>query len=198
MFREFKDIGRDLFLSGLVSSHGGNLSVRLGDRIFITRRGAMLGHIRRSDIVETGLRENDSSIALASSEIGVHRAIYLQTAALAIVHAHPPHAVVLSLGRDDIVPLDSEGSYLLHRVPVLAAEKTVGSSEMARLLAPALTDHKIVMLRGHGSFATGQFLEEAFQWTSSLEASSAIVYLAELAGGKIKEYRKGVSDYNSW
>ncbi len=32
------------------------------------------------------------------------------------------------------------------------------------------------MVRGHGSFAVGQMLEEAFQWTSSLEASCKALY----------------------
>jgi L-fuculose-phosphate aldolase len=99
---------------------------------------------------------------------------------------------------DAIVPLDTEGSYALHRVPVLAAEKTVGSAEVANLIAPALQDYKIVVLRGHGTFATGQFLEEALQWTSCLEVASTIVYLAQLAGEKIKEYRKGVAAYQRW
>ena len=39
MLEEFQRIGRDLFLSGLVSSHGGNMSVRMGDRVLITHRG---------------------------------------------------------------------------------------------------------------------------------------------------------------
>ncbi|MBC7335568.1 MAG: aldolase [Clostridia bacterium] len=198
MYREFRRIGRDLFLAGLITSHGGNLSVRLGDRLFITRRGAMLGRLKRGDVIETGLEEDDSGIALASSEVVVHRAIYRETAALAVLHAHPPYTVVLSLSRDAIVPLDSEASYLLHRVPVLAAEKTIGSAEVAGLVAPALRDYKIVVLRGHGTFATGQFLEEAWQWTSCLEAASMIVYLAELSGEKIKEYRRGTADYAHW
>lgn len=198
MYREFRRIGRDLFLAGLISSHGGNLSVRLGDRVFITRRGAMLGRLGRQDVVETGLFVDDSGIALASSELIVHREIYRETSALAVVHAHPPYTVALSLSREAIVPLDSEASYLLHRVPVLAAEKTIGSAEVARLVAPALQDYKIVVLRGHGTFAVGQFLEEAFQWTSTLEAASQILYLVETGGEQVKEYRKGVAVYRQW
>ena len=36
----FRDIGRDLFLRGLVSSHAGNISLRIGQKICITRRGS--------------------------------------------------------------------------------------------------------------------------------------------------------------
>jgi hypothetical protein len=107
------------------------MSVRVGDRLVITRRGSMLGRLRPEDLVETGIDRDDSGIALASSEITVHRAVYQRTAAQAILHTHPPHGVVLSLELDEIIPMDSEGSYLLHRIPVVSAEKTVGSEEMA-------------------------------------------------------------------
>ncbi|MDR1413077.1 MAG: class II aldolase/adducin family protein, partial [Actinomycetes bacterium] len=50
-YEEFHDIGRDLFVSGLISSHGGNLSTREGARIFITRTGSQLGRLRETDIV---------------------------------------------------------------------------------------------------------------------------------------------------
>ena len=40
---QFQTVGRDLFTRGLVSSHSGNLSIRLGDRLIITRRGCRLG-----------------------------------------------------------------------------------------------------------------------------------------------------------
>jgi L-fuculose-phosphate aldolase len=67
MLKDFAYIGRDLFLSGLNSSHSGNLSVRFGDRIVITRRGAMLGQLTERDLIETGLARNDSHIILAST-----------------------------------------------------------------------------------------------------------------------------------
>ena len=50
---QFQQVGRDLFLAGVISSHGGNLSVRMGDRIIITRRGSMLARLEGRDIIET-------------------------------------------------------------------------------------------------------------------------------------------------
>ncbi len=123
MLEQFQSIGRDLFLAGVISSHGGNMSVRMGDRILITRRGSMLARLEERDLIEIGLEENDANIMLASTEIIVHRAIYQGTAAQAIVHTHPPYAIARSLVSDEIVPVDSEGSYLLHKVPVVAAER---------------------------------------------------------------------------
>ncbi len=195
---QFARIGRDLFVAGLISSHGGNMSVRQGDRILITRRGSMLAQLEERDVIETGLDENDANVMLASTEIGVHRAIYQATSALAIVHTHPPYAIAQSLVKDEIVPVDSEGSYLLHKVPVVQTELTAGSKEVAEVLPRWLKEYDIVLLRGHGPFAIGHLLEEAYQLTSVLEMTCRILTIAESMGAEVKEYRKGSDQYRSW
>ena len=198
VFRQFQEIGRDLYVAALVSSHGGNLSMRFGDRVVIKRRGAMLGRLKEGDLIETGLEKADSGVLLASTELVVHRAIYRATPALAIVHAHPRTAIALSLSRDEIVPIDNEGSYLLHKVPVVAAEFASGSAEMVERLPAALQEYKIAMLRGHGCFAIGQTLDEAFQWVSCLEESCQIILAAKTIDEPFLEYRKMSEDYKSW
>lgn len=198
LVEQFARIGRDLFVAGVLSSHGGNMSVRMGDRILITRRGSMLARLEERDIIETGLEENDANVMLASTEIGVHRAIYQGTSAQAIVHAHPPYAIARSLISDEIVPIDSEGSYLLHKVPVVHTELTAGSKEVAELLPTWLKEYDIVMLRGHGPFAIGHLLEEAYQLTSAFEMTCKILTLAEGMRGDVKEYRKGSERYETW
>ena len=82
---QFQTVGRDLFISGLVSSSSGNLSIRLGDRLIITRRGCRLGCLEEQDLIEAGINKNDRSTPLASIELVVHRAIYQTTPALAII-----------------------------------------------------------------------------------------------------------------
>ncbi len=42
---QFQSVGRDLFARGLIASHSGNLSIRIGERLFITHRGSMLGSL---------------------------------------------------------------------------------------------------------------------------------------------------------
>jgi L-fuculose-phosphate aldolase len=198
LLEQFQHIGRDLFVAGVISSHGGNMSVRMGDRIIITRRGSMLARLEERDLIDTGLGENDANVMLASTEITVHRAIYQGTAAQAIVHAHPPYAIARSLAADEIVPADSEGSYFLHKVPVVAAQLTAGSKEVAELLPRWLKEYDIVMLRGHGPFAIGHLLEEAYQLVSVFEMSCRILSIAEGMGQEVKEYRKGSDRYETW
>lgn len=198
IFQMFREIGRDLYTAGMISSHGGNLSIRLGDRMIIKRRGAMLGRLKPIDLIETGIEKNDSGVVLASTELIVHRSIYMKTPALAIVHCHPRTAIAFSLSRDELVPIDNEASYLLKKVPVVTEEFASGTSEMANKVANALQNYKIIILRGHGSFAVGQTLDEAFQWSSTLEESCQIELAARLIDEPFIEYRKMSDSYSKF
>jgi L-fuculose-phosphate aldolase len=198
IYEMFRDIGRDLYTADMISSHGGNMSVRLGDRVVIKRRGAMLGQLKPHDLVDTGIEKNDSGVALASTELLVHRMVYLSTPALAIVHCHPRTAIAFSLSRDELVPIDNEASYLLKKVPVVTEEFASGTPEMAKKVAKALQNYKIIMLRGHGSFATGQTLDEAFHWSSTLEESCQIELAARLINEPFIEYRKMSESYTKF
>jgi L-fuculose-phosphate aldolase len=198
IFEMFREIGRDLYGADMISSHGGNLSIRLGDHVIIKRRGSMLGNLKPQDLVETRIDKNDSGVALASTELLVHRTIYQQTPALAIVHCHPRTAIAFSLSRDEIVPIDNEASYLLKKVPVVTEEFPSGTPQMAEKVAQALQNYKIIMLRGHGSFAIGQTLDEAFFWSSTLEESCQIALAVKLINEPFIEYRKNSEGYGKW
>lgn len=198
IYEMFREIGRDLYAQNMVSSHGGNLSIRLGDRVIIKRRGAMLGQLKSHDLIETGLEKNDSNVALASTELLAHRTVYLHTPALAICHCHPRTAIAFSLSRDEIVPIDNEGSYLLKKVPVITEEFASGTPQMANKVAEVLKDYKIIMLRGHGSFATGQTLDEAFFWSSTLEEACQIMLIAKQINEPFIEYRKMSEAYTKF
>ena len=174
---QFQTIGHDLFTRGLVSSHNGNLSIRLGESIIITRRGSMLSCLQEHDLIETGISKNNRATPLASVELAVHRAIYQEISALAVVHAHPPHAVALSLTETEIVPSDAEGLSIVGQVPVLGWHMEVRPGGLADIISQALKQCRIVMVHGHGSFAIGQLLEEVHSCTTMLEESCRVICL---------------------
>jgi L-fuculose-phosphate aldolase len=193
---EFKKIGRAVFLAGLNNSHSGNMSFRVGDRLLITRRGSMLGFLEDSDIVETGIEKNDAGVALASTEVDVHRAIYQATSNLAILHTHLLTATALSILHDEIIPVDVEGSYYLRRIPVLAFEYGTSSKEMAREIPEALKSYKVVMVKAHGAFAAGYSLEEALHYAHMAENIAEIVYKVKTMGGDLSKIQAGA--YSEW
>jgi L-fuculose-phosphate aldolase len=175
-------VGRDLYHLGLITSHAGNISLRSGERIWITRTGSMLSRLGPDDVIDTPLVAGRPAHPLASMELPVHLAIYRATSAQAILHAHPPSAVALSLIHDVIVPADSEGRYILGKVPVIVVSNVVASQEVAEHASILLQTHRGVLVRGHGSFSIGGSLEEALGVTTTLEASAKILLLARSAG----------------
>lgn len=197
LVEEFARVGRVLFQGGLNNSHSGNLSVRVGDRVVITRRGAMLGELEPNDLIDVGLAEDDSGIALASTEVKVHRAVYDATSHLAIVHCHPRTATAFSMDREFIVPVDDEGRYYFKRIPVLAIQTSIGSQDLERELPAMLKDYPVVMVRGHGSFAVGGNLEEGLQITHALEWSCDILFRC-LALGMKDEDLIGERTHGEW
>lgn len=183
----FETIGADLFSSGAVTSHGGNLSMTDGMKIWISRTNSMLGHLASDDIVETDWEIGPLDEG-ASRELIVHRAMfhgYQQRDGLepggftaAIVHAHTRHTIAASLFRDEIVPDDSEGIYTLgdKPVPVVQPADAIGSEEASLMLGQAVFDGaSIAIIKGHGPFAIAPTLEEAYRLVSVLEASCEIL-----------------------
>lgn len=167
------EVGADLYQAGLVSSHGGNLSVRSGTDMWITGTGTMLGRLRERHIA---LVHADGSHLgpPPSSDTLLHSTIYALggAAAGAIVHAHPHHAIALSFDTDLFVPIDLEGQLHLKEVPVIEQ----GLNQTAQLAA-ALQKNVVALLRGHGAYARGGTLWEALHWITALEESAHIAWL---------------------
>jgi len=96
------------------------------------------------------------------------------------------------------VPIDNEASYLLKKVPVITEEFASGTPQMANKVSEALQNYKIIMLRGHGSFATGQTLDEAFFWSSTLEEACQIALFTKQINEPFIEYRGMSASYSKF
>jgi L-fuculose-phosphate aldolase len=67
-------------------------------------------------------------------------------------------------------------------VPILSKRKVEKPGELAEDIARLLREHKVVLVRGHGSFAASQLLEEAYYYTTVLEESCRLLYLLKVLG----------------
>lgn len=171
VLRDMQEVGQDLYQLALVTSHGGNLSVRVGHDMWITGTGTMLGRLRDRHIslVQADGRHEGPP---PSSDTVLHQTIYALGGANAVGHAHPRHAIALSFDTDLFVPGDLEGQLHLKEVPVVEA-----GPRQVEGIAHALTSHLVVLLRGHGAYARGQNLWEALHWLTALEESAQIAWL---------------------
>jgi len=169
---EFERIGKRLFNEHLAGGNSGNISMRKGNEgFFIKRTGSYLDVAGELVFVPLEGKVPD----YASSEYRVHRDVYRKTGHEAIVHAHPPYAVAASLVMDVIEPEDSEGMMLCPKIPVV--QGAPGSQEIADNVSNALMFSKLVIVRGHGTFAAGKNLDAAYVYTSLAEHSCRVLNL---------------------
>jgi len=197
-FESFARAGKDICDRGLNGSHSGNMSIRSGGKIIITKRAAMLGWLKPEDLVVCGLEEEDSGAMVASTETEVHRQIYLNTDAMAIIHAHAPCCTALSLIEDEITCIDAEGMFLYKKIPIVECDVPVGSSEVSEKVPVVLQNYPTCVVRAHGVFSKGVTLEDALQNVTGCEQSADIRYRVILMGKPlIRDYskEKGFSDW---
>ena len=197
-YKTFWRVGKDLSDRGLNTSHSGNISIRSGGKMIIKKRAAMLGWLEPEDIVETSLEDEDSFTLVASTEGQVHRMIYEQTDAMAVIHAHCPYATVMSLIEDNIFPIDAEGSFMYKKIPVIQLDVPAGASEAAIKVPPLLKNYKAVVIRTHGVFAKGATLEDALCTVTGVEQSAQIRYLAMMTGKPLIQDLTKLKNLDDW
>lgn len=189
LYLTFQQVGADLFAAGLASATSGNYSVWVGEGLWITRSGAQKAHLTPEDILLLPLEPDPEKDRGASVERVIHRAIYQQTDATAVVHAHPRHAIALSFHLDSIVPIDLEGRYYFDQIPVLSPKTASASQEAAEAVARALQKHRACVVRGHGAFVKGieeapeKSLLQAYSLMTSLEEACEVLFLERLWRG---------------
>jgi L-fuculose-phosphate aldolase len=167
---QFPIIGRRIFSEHLVGGNFGNLSARADpEGFFITHTGSYLDEPGEPVYVPL----QGEVPPTASSEWRVHRSVYLKSDIQALVHAHPPYAVAASLMLDTVIPEDSEGKMFCPEIPVITGEP--GTQDLADRVAEALRQAPICIARGHGTFASGKTLEQAFLYTSLTEHACRVL-----------------------
>ncbi len=196
-FEEFSLAGKALFTAGLIDSRSGNMSIRSGDRIFITKQDAMLANLTEADIIEVPLE--GGSEPLAARELPVHRAIYKETNFNAVIHAQPPYGLALSVSTENkIMPQDAKGQIVLKSIPVVRAKaimpgrEQIGADELTKYLPPIYkSGYMVSLVKEYGSFAVGASLLDALQYTTCLEVSCKISALAKMlsSGGERQQRR---------
>ncbi len=170
---DISKFGRKVVASGLTYAHFGNISLLFEGKILITSTGSMLDEIGDDQVIEVTREGPCPEDALASCETVVHRAIYERTKAGAVIHTHSPYAVATSiLEEGPFEPMDGEGAKFLGSVPIIEGE--MGSLMLAKNASNALKEHRACIVRGHGVFAIGAALEEAYIVACMVEHSSMI------------------------
>jgi L-fuculose-phosphate aldolase len=180
------DYYRRLRQHGLNDSHSGNASVSIGAAFWITPTGCCADTLEADQLVPC--RRDQPLPRGASLDAPLHQAVYEAVPdAAAVIHCHGPHAIALTLDGQDFEPPDFEGQYYFHRVPVLNIDFSDYLGRSPAAVADALRDSPVAIVRGHGVYARGADLDEAFKWCASLESSARIAWLHRVISARGSE-----------
>lgn len=173
------EFARRLAALGLVTGSEGNLSVRVGERIYTTPTGAFKSELSPEQVVVLDHEGRVLSGGRPSSEVLMHLAIYqARPEVRAVVHAHPPYTVALELaGHDFSRPYLAEAAVFLKQV-VTIPFAVPGTPELPAALAPYLEKAEVFVLSRHGAVTLGRDLVEAFNRMCILEQEARVTWLA--------------------
>ncbi len=180
------DAARHLYQRGLIVAGDGNISVRSSEQVWITPRGVSKADLSTADLACLSL-DGETIRGNPSSERLMHIKVY-QTApeARAVVHAHPPHAIALSLARYhwQELPIDALPEVIIAagRIPI-APYARPGTAAMGEVLSAYLPECRIIILARHGALCWGETLAEAIHGVERLEQICQILKLSEELGG---------------
>ena len=179
--------GARLYQRNMLAAADGNISYRINDeRILLTPSGLQKGFLNPAQMAVVNLA-GDIVEGKPSGERIMHLEIFRRCPlAKAVVHAHPPHAVALSLARPHWteLPNDSLSEIILGagKIPFIAYARP-GTATMGEALHPYLPQTRAMILSRHGAVCWGESLEEALNGMERLEHSAYMIWLAETLGG---------------
>ena len=182
-------LGSELVKMGLVLGNGGNLSLRQGNKITITRSGARLDQLSPDDFAPVPLNEPHHPAEQRprpSIETPMHLAAYrTRAAARVVVHCHPVHAIAWAMQAETLPACTPDFVvYVGSSVPVVPYLHP-GSEPLAAAVSQALADSPALLLANHGVLVTGESVAQARLRTLLIDETAQICLLA-VAAGKVQ------------
>ncbi len=168
---------------GLTAGSGGNISVRNGNKIFITTAGSKFCNLTRDDICQVNLYGSPLKIAPGkkpSSELPLHLEVYRQRKDVnSVIHFHPIYTSIYAVANR--TPIKSILPHTTKHFNDLKVAKyeNAGSPDLAINTAKTLGQSEAVIMGNHGALAVGKDLPIAVKTADSLENYSQISYLLE-------------------
>ena len=171
----------------LTESTGGNMSVRIDDRIYITPTMFVKHYFTTEDMVVVDMEGNKLSGKLnPSSEIRMHLKLYQTRPDIkSVFHAHPRYGLICVINQIKVNPrVLPEMILMLHDIAYLPYHLP-GTDEFAEaFVKDAQKGTNVFMLDNHGVTTCGDSIESAFYRLETLETCAYIMVMQEMLGKK--------------
>lgn len=196
MKSEIIKFGRYLYDKDLTSATSGNISIKHGNKVFITGTGTALGFLDENDIVEIDLDGNELySGQKASSEKHLHIAIYkLRPDLNSIIHCHSPFATAFAACRKELsAPIIAENILYFGKIPI-ADYAMPSSDELMENTSKFFVDYDTVLMANHGIIAAAENIFSAFCKIETAETYAKTYVYSKIIGGQAFLNDKEISD----
>jgi ribulose-5-phosphate 4-epimerase/fuculose-1-phosphate aldolase len=195
------EVANSFYSRGYAHGSTGNLSVRVGDQVWITPTGQSLKGLNPDRLACVDLQGQSQNENLPSKEFPFHLAIYRRREdTRAIVHLHSTYSVALSCldSFDAEKPLPPLTPYYFMRVAPLAVLPYCrpGSAKLAEAVQQAALFHNCMLLRNHGIICSGSNLNEAVDRAEELEQTARLYFILRgeqvrlLGGDEVEELKR--------
>ncbi len=177
------DIVQELFQARLITSTGGNVSVRLADGdVLITPTRMHKGGLTPAALVRVDDQgQPRAGQGVPSSETPLHLAVYREFPQVhAVVHTHAPYATALGLMGQRIPPIIADALPFEHMRAVYYV--VPGDEEGIARLVDALHDAPAVLMQNHGLLTVGRDLRQAANYALALEEVIQILTVCRIWG----------------
>ena len=185
-------VGKLLYERSLIVATDGNISARLDDHtILITPSGLCKGLMTSDQLItidlsgqKVGPQTVTNQDLKPSSETAMHLEAYRQRSDVqAVVHAHPPHAIALSIANISLADCMLPEAIVFLGLTPTTPYATPSSEENAQAIRTVITGHDALILQRHGSLTVGNSPLNAFYRTETLEQIARITYMLNQIGG---------------
>jgi L-ribulose-5-phosphate 4-epimerase len=120
--------------------------------------------------------------AVPPMEFHIHAEIYRRRPDVgSVVHAHPLWSTLFSMTNTPVRPVIMQAA-VLGEIRQFAKTASINKRELAQELADVLGEHRVAMLKSHGSVIAAEGILEAFVLAFYLEENAQRQYLASQLG----------------
>lgn len=174
---------RQLYDRHLVTGVGGNVSVRVGDKIFITPSGFSLRGLRPDMVVTVDEEGRVLEGGIPTKDVGVHLGILgIRPDTNVVCHVHGAFIIAASAlmdpGPDALPPLAPGFAYFAHPLTMIAF-MVPGTKEFAKATIEQFSNSRCraLLLQNHGLVTVGGNFEEALNIAEEIDEAARIYLL---------------------
>ena len=188
--KERKEVARfmrRLSRYGLTTTSGGNISIRVNDKVIaITPSATDKGRMKWKEVgILSVSGENLTPELKPSIEHALHLNVYNTNRNVnEIVHAHPVFASSFTAMKTEINTSLTAEARAICGEPVMVPYELMGTAELAATVGKHSADSDILLLENHGIITMGKNLLQAFDKLEVLENAAKMTLIVEMSGKK--------------